>query len=419
MLPFERERTLANACEVMKSHIEGRGWTLEFERLGADIVTTTCTIRNGSGAVVSSGFGKGDQDTSTVGAMYEAMEHHYGVMDHIDLKVACIPAGEIHADPRFSTLPFISEFRKQKDRNLACAIYEDFHDRTAVPIPLFLIFTDYTFSDRVDGDDFDYSLVQRFGSNSGTAIGATFDEAAIHALNEIVERDAWSLFLLSHFMDTQQKIGRVIDPGSMPEALEMLLEVARHRAMDRDVLLVDITSDIGIPTFVATVSGIAAGESVYPCGFGTSSSPFDAAYRAVTELIQVIDLRGRSREVTSAIRLSLRIVSDYRKIRDCVYFKVDPSRLDHGPWDFDHQRNKSLAAVLANVLFRLRTRGIDICFNVNRTVADTFCVVSCVSMALERFFLVTSGHMMGPGKRGMRLFSKTEDNIREDERAVV
>ena len=50
--------------------------------------------------------------------------------------------------------------------------------------------------------------------------------------------------------------------------------------------------------------------------------------------------------------------------------------------------------MLADILFRLKTRGIDVCFNVNRSVADTFCVVSCASMALERFFLVTAGHLM-------------------------
>ena len=261
-------------------------------------------------------------------------------MENINLRVACFPAGEIHVDPRFASLPFVSEFRRQQERRIACAIYEDFHDGAAVRIPLFLVFPHYVLFDRVDGDDFDYSVVQRFASNSGTAIGATFEEAAIHALNEIVERDAWSLFLLSHFMDAQRRIGRVIDPGTVPEALKRLLDVARRRASGRKVLLVDITSDIGIPTFVATVEGILPGESVYPYGFGTSSYPFYAAYRAVTELVQMIDLRGQSEEAASADRLNLQIVAEYRKFRDCVYFELDPGRLDHGPWTYDEQRNE-------------------------------------------------------------------------------
>jgi ribosomal protein S12 methylthiotransferase accessory factor len=416
MLPFERTRTLSEAYEIMQAHVESCGWTLEFGRIGTGIVTTSCTIRDLSGAVVNSGYGKGIGDVSTVGAMYEAMEHHYGVMKNIEVRLECVRAGDLYADPRFSTLPFLSEFHRQAERRLGCAVYQDFHSGAEVRVPLFLTFPHYVMLDRQDGDDFDYSVAMRYSSNSGTAIGASFEEAAIHALNEIVERDAWSLFLLSHFMGAQQKIGRVVEAGSMPEALRELLAVASERASGRQVVLVDITSDIGIPTFVATVDRILPGESIYPQGFGTSTYPFYAAYRAVTEMIQDIDFKATSEETAGRDRLSLEIASSHRKFRDCVYFKVDASRLDHGTWQYADAPYGDLARVLADTLFRLESRGIDVCFNVNHSVADAFCVVSCVSMAMERFFLVNSGYLMGPGTRGKRLFVKAEEDTCDEQR---
>jgi len=415
MLPFERARTLSEAHDVMKLHIEQCGWTVEIDRIGTGIVTTSCTIRDSSGEMVNSGFGMGADDVSAVGALYEAMEHHYTLMQNTDMRMECVRAGELHADPRYSSLPVVSDFHRQANRQLGCAVYQDFHTGAEVRVPLFLIFPHYLTSELLDGDDFDYSVVMRYSSNSGSAIGATFEEAAIHALNEIVERDAWSLFLLSHFMGATQKVGRVIDASSMPDALQKLLAAASERASGRRVLLVDITSDVGIPTFVATVDSVLSGEPVYPQGFGTSTYPFYAAYRAVTELIQDIDFKANYEVTTRTDRLNLEIVSKFPKIRDCVYFKVDASRLEHGSWDYAEPPFGSLADVLSDTLCRLKSSGIDACFNVNHAVADTFCVVSCVSIAMERFFLVTAGLLMGPGTRGKRLFDGIAKGARHEE----
>jgi hypothetical protein len=73
-------------------------------------------------------------------------------------------------------------------------------------------------------------------------------------------------------------------------------------------------------------------------------------------------------------------------------------------WNHPPTPNRTLGTLLAETLARLEACGIDLCFNVHCVVPDVFWVVSFVSAALERFFLVTSGVRMGPGPRGMRLF---------------
>jgi ribosomal protein S12 methylthiotransferase accessory factor len=405
MVPFERERTLSKARELMEAYLEERGWVADLETQGTDLVTTLCWIRRASGEIIASGYGKGHPEIARVGALYEAVEHYYGRWENADVDVTCVPAREILQDPRFAGLPCLSEFRDQGDRRVACAPYRDFRSGAAVNVPLFLVFPQYAGGGCVEGDEFDYSAASRFSSNSGTAIGATFEEAAIHALNELIERDAWSLFLLSHFFDThpRRQIGRLVAADTVPEDLGSLLALASKRAK-REILLIDITSDVGIATFAATVDRLLPDEHVHPYGFGTSTYPFYAAYRAITELLQTIDLKERSEQIRAADKIILQATERYRKLRDCVHFKVDRDRLKRRAWDYPSPPRRSLATLLSETLAQLEAHGIDLCFHVHREVPDLFCVVSYTSFALERFFLVTSGVQMAPGPRGMRLF---------------
>jgi ribosomal protein S12 methylthiotransferase accessory factor len=402
VVTFERERALSEARESILAYIRKRGWCVDLDTYGTDLVTTRCAIRDADGCMIAGGYGKGHADVSEVGALYEAIEHHHASLENVDVETDCVPVSEIDQDPRFAALPCRSEFRTQKDRRVGCAAYRDFRTGARVRVPLFLAFPNYVASGRLKGDDFDYARTERFGSNSGTAIGATFEEAAIHGLNEIVERDSWSLFLLSHFFETGQ-IGRLIAPQSLPEHLSSLVALAGERAK-RSILLIDVTSDLGIPTFAATVDDILPNEHVHPYGFGTSTYPEYAAYRAITELVQSIDLKEQFENIRRADKISLHVLRDYAKLKACAYFKVKRERLYSAAWQYAQVRQRSLTALLSQTLSQLAAHEIDLSFNIHREVPGVFCVVSCMSIALERFFLVTSGQLMSPGLRGMRLF---------------
>jgi YcaO-like protein with predicted kinase domain len=118
-------------------------------------------------------------------------------------------------------------------------------------------------------------------TTNGLASGNSETEAALHALYEVVERDAvtgWDA----------DAGGDVVDPSSVvdPYNAELLERLARAR---HDVLLRRVPSDVGVPVFSAVITP-GPGSAVAPfaafSGFGAHLDPRVALARAVTEAVQ-------------------------------------------------------------------------------------------------------------------------------------
>jgi len=410
MIPYERERSLAQADEAIESFIAGTGWKMELHGVGELIVTTKCTLRDREGGFVSSGCGKGESDISLVGAKYEAVEHYYSSAATITAEVGLVASEDILNDGRYACLPFLSVFEQNRGKRLACRTYRSFGGDGQIDVPLFMTCTDYTVCARPAADTFDYSSANRFSSNSGTAIGASFEEAAVHAAGEIIERDSWSLFMIAHFLGDPGSLGTVIDPDSLPAEVWRIHQAARKR-LGRDIVLIDVTTDLGFPTFIATVVEIAAGEPVHPHGCGASLHAGYAAIRALTELVQYVDVKLMTEKMAHVDIIALEMLSGYRKLRDCAYFKVDPARLRKARWQHAGTQLVKPKPLLEGIVAKMRSKGINLYFCINHQQAESFCVVSCVSCELERFFLVTAGVVMAPGARGMRLLPDKQPEV--------
>lgn len=119
------------------------------------------------------------------------------------------------------------------------------------------------------------------GSN-GLASGNTVAEAALHALCEVIERDAEVLWRMSADF-RRVRLGSVNDPNCCG-----LLE--RFEACAIDVAVWDITSDTGIPAYGCTIIP-REGERIWRTvgvhdGYGCHPSPAVALARALTEAAQ-------------------------------------------------------------------------------------------------------------------------------------
>ncbi|MDD1706614.1 MAG: YcaO-related McrA-glycine thioamidation protein [Methanoregulaceae archaeon] len=115
-------------------------------------------------------------------------------------------------------------------------------------------------------------------STNGLASGNTREEAVFHALMEVIERDAWSL------AEVTRNTGPWIDEIDDPLAASLLTQFKNAGV---DVLVRDITSDIGIPTIAAVSDDIELKDPVLlTTGMGTHTSARIAVLRALTEVAQ-------------------------------------------------------------------------------------------------------------------------------------
>ncbi len=148
------------------------------------------------------------------------------------------------------------------------------------------------------------------GSTNGLASGNTIEEAVCHGLAEVIERDSWTLAIIQgmllprirtlaaavrkgvpceptaiHHAIPQGQLFPIIDVDSLPEPAINL--AGRFKAGGIRLVIREITSDLGIPTFVAAAWDTPAiGPVHFHSGFGTHPDARVAVTRAITELAQ-------------------------------------------------------------------------------------------------------------------------------------
>lgn len=115
-------------------------------------------------------------------------------------------------------------------------------------------------------------------STNGLASGNTLEEAILHGLLEVVERDSWS------FTEYYRRVNGDIEiPGSGP--VKDLVD--KFTAKGIEVHLKDLTSDIGIPTIAAATDDVEMQDpALLTLGIGTHLDPELAAVKALLEVAQ-------------------------------------------------------------------------------------------------------------------------------------
>ena len=113
---------------------------------------------------------------------------------------------------------------------------------------------------------------------NGLASGNNMEEAVLHAIFELVERDAWSIAEYRNLPVPDV----IADPDSLPGKL--IAKFAEHGV---EVHLKDLTCDTGIPTIGAAADDVATKDpEMLTIGVGTHLDPEIAAVRAITEVAQ-------------------------------------------------------------------------------------------------------------------------------------
>ncbi|MWK37399.1 hypothetical protein GEV43_27265 [Actinomadura sp. J1-007] len=287
---------------------------------------------------------------------------------------------------------------------------EDGAQETAGSLAVPLVLAGTWYFDRPElrqmaGDGTDYRALARYSWNSGSAIGVNRAEALVHALNETIERDAVSLLLARLFVHRDTRWLRVIDPETLPAQL-----AAAHHALralsGSPVHLVEVTTDIGVPAFIAYTHNAACTEG--RIGAGASLSPAYAAWRALAELAQrqlgerafpgprvTPSMQGLERypALRAAARLDLR---DHLTRAPRVPFR------DEDPGD---RPSRTLPEQLRELTGLLTAAGHRPYHRVSAILPGGITVVHAFVPGLERFWLVTDGMLVIPGPRAKTLAS--------------
>jgi len=155
----------------------------------------------------------------------------------------------------------------------------DLRDGASVWVPYELVHTDATLPRRPGSGAFLFS-------SNGLASGNTEPEAMLHALCELVERDALAVW--KQRSDRTRRSTRV-DVNSITGTENQAL-LARLTDAGIDVVLWNVTSDIGIAAFCALLVDRASASDLtpYPASFGIGCHPDRdvALARALTEAAQ-------------------------------------------------------------------------------------------------------------------------------------
>jgi len=118
------------------------------------------------------------------------------------------------------------------------------------------------------------------GDSNGCASGATLAEAILQGALELVERDAVAIWWYNRLHRPAIRLDGIRD-----EYVDRM--VKRYDALGREIHLLDLTVDLGVPVVVA-VTVMKDGKSRPLMGFGAHFDPRIAAERALTELNQII-----------------------------------------------------------------------------------------------------------------------------------
>jgi ribosomal protein S12 methylthiotransferase accessory factor len=273
--------------------------------------------------------------------------------------------------------------------------YTKFGSQEQGKYPYFLTTVDYS-DNRFDGDMFEYKLLEKYSTNSGTAVGRTFEEAALHALNEVIERDALSFFQYNVFFKGRIDRYSQIQNESLPAKLKSICEMV-EATTESALHIFDITSEFQIPTFLALLINESQSRNFWGCG--TSLCKEYALERSLLEVLQNYDLFTNVGSEDFFARE--RKISHLRKHRNAYLMKIEDLnsvRCKNFSEVYRHTIPDRLVDLLRITVQMIREKSIEPYYAINYQSG----LLTCIHVILpgtEKFFLTTAGMPVIPTQR--------------------
>lgn len=284
-----RVMPVGDAIATAYADLARLGITIDMETFpGETFSTQRCTLRAADGRVVGRSTGKGLGAQSLASALFEAIELYFTAADQNRLSVdtddvAIVSARELGSQEALAQDLVIQRLaQRQPQAGVGCLRMRELGSARPVWYPLALTDPGYPLHP-LPGDTLEAApSLRRYCTSSGTAAGITVDEALAHALCEWIEYDAISQAMLRWFVTGQEKPA-IVAPETVPAPLDALIEQISG-VVGPGIVLIDITTDLGMPSFLAVPFTPYTPAALW--GAGAAPDPVYAAERALTELLQ-------------------------------------------------------------------------------------------------------------------------------------
>ncbi len=234
-----------------------------FSSIRPDAKSGAISVYNGKGASITQ---------ARVSAIMEALERYSGEWREdvlVRRMVDDMLSSENAVDPRTLILPQRTQIHVLS-QPVAWVKGQDLIENEEVWVPASAAFHPYS-------SPKDLALFRT--NTNGLASGNTMEEAVVHGLCELIERDAWSI------CESKHRVAGDILPPKDGSLIQHMLDKFSSNGIE--VRLKDLTSDIGLPTFAATADDVRLQDPALLClGMGTHLNPRITVIRALTEVAQ-------------------------------------------------------------------------------------------------------------------------------------
>lgn len=327
-----------------------------------DLKTLTQNIGGRSG-------GKGRTDVQArVSAFGEAIERYSGVFqgDEISIKGSYQQLGEVAIHPNACMNFSQEQYLNRQQWNDSCqspfqSVPEPFDQAREIEWTSVWSLTQQQFKYLPTAYCyFGYPKPSKpdcWADTNGCAAGNTLEEAILQGFMELVERDSVALWWYNRVKRPQVNL----DSFEVPyfSALQR-----SYQSMQRELWVLDITSDFNIPTFVAVSRCCNRATEDILLGFGAHFDPTIALGRALTEINQLLpavletNADGTTRYTSSAERLA-RNWWQTATVENQSYLAPDPTSAAKVHADYSHGWSSDLLDDIQRCQELVEQRGME------------------------------------------------------------
>ncbi len=371
------EKTIENNEDKLKiAGITRIADITDLDRIGLPIYTAIRPTAE-DGAVSIYG-GKGiAKDHARASAMMEGFERYSAERQDSD-ETTIATLEEISELGEFITPESLNLPKDFKKQNLDSMKLEWSTAKDLISNKEYLIPTNAIYHPYIHGNECE-SL---FKSNTnGLASGNVLEEAILHGIFEVIERDAWSIFELTHKNYAQ------IDLDSIESDI-VNETINKFESEGIKIKLMDFTADIKVPTIAASADDTVTRDAgLLTLGMGTHLDPEVAILRALTEVAQ-----SRATQINGAredtVRADFAREAGYERMKriNKYYFRDEEEKISLS--SIENKSTTSITKDLEIVKEELMANDIDkiLYYDLTRPELDVS-VVRVVIPEMELFAL--------------------------------